>query len=116
VNLVRVKTENVSQNESVQSCHHGANLSLPTITSPLSKGKGNSPHACMQCNIMYVCFIPKLPSLFIYSAWLIGQQIMDYKRIESRNVVLPIIIIIIIYTVKYNKFLEIVQNTPTDIL
>lgn len=46
VNLVRVKTENVSQNESVQSCHHGANLSLPTITSTLSKGKGNSPHAC----------------------------------------------------------------------
>jgi len=67
----------------------------------------------MQCNIMYICFIPKLPSLFIYSAWLIGQQIMDYKRIESQNVVLPIIII---YTVKYNKFLEIVQNTPTDIL
>lgn len=62
VNHVRTKTENVSQNESVQSCHHGANLSpCPKLHQLCQKGKEMVP--CMQCNTVYICFIPKLPSL-----------------------------------------------------
>lgn len=105
---VRTKTENVSQNENVQSCHHGANLSLPTNISVCLKGKEAIPLHAMQY-YLYLLNTKTTESLYLPS--MAGQQIMDYKKVESRNVVLPVII----YTVTYKKFLEIVQNTPTDI-
>lgn len=49
VNHVETKTENVSQNENVQSCHHGANVCpCPKCHQLCPKGKEMVP--CMQCN------------------------------------------------------------------
>lgn len=66
---VRTKTENVSQKGNVQSCHHGANLSLPTNTSVLSKGKGSNPLHAMQYYV-YLLYTKTTESpLFSQHGW-----------------------------------------------
>lgn len=69
VSHVRTKTENVSQNENVQSCHHGANLSLPTNTSVFSKGKGSNPPACNAILSVSALYQNYRVSLFTQHGW-----------------------------------------------
>lgn len=67
---------------------------------------------CMQCNTVYICFIPKLLSLSHSLSMAEWAGDCGLQEVESWNVVLPMIIC----KTKKKKFLKIVQNTPTDTL